>query len=234
MKAGIIAAGMGERLSSAGIATPKPLVTIGGRPLIARAIAAARAAGASSVACIINNETPHVRRFLDEHEFGIPLEIVQRTTASSAESFLALRPMLEHAPFLLLTVDAVIAPSAIAGLVAQGRSLPRAAGVLGITATVDDEKPLWVELDATHRILALGDATRARFVTAGVYFLQPVVYSVADAVAPHPWKALRVLLASILEHGHALYGYDVGAAIDVDRPEDIVAAERLLGVVDPT
>ena len=234
MKAGIIAAGLGERLCAAGITTPKPLVAVGGRPLIARAIDAARAAGASSVACIINNETTEVRRFLDSHDFGIALEIVQRTTASSAESFLALRPMLEHAPFLLLTVDAVIAPSAVAGLVARGGSLPNATGVLGITATVDDEKPLWVEVDAAKRILAFGDAARARFVTAGVYFLQPVVYSIADVVAPRPWKALRVLLASLLEHGHALYGYDVGTAIDVDRPEDIVAAERLLGVADPT
>lgn len=233
MKAGIIAAGLGERLCAAGVTTPKPLLPVGGQPLIARAIATARAAGASSVACIINNETTQVRRFLDEHDFGIPLEIVQRTTANSAESFLALRPMLEQAPFLLLTVDAVIAEAAITALVARGRSLPQAAGVLGITATIDDEKPLWVEVDATHRIRTLGDPARARFVTAGVYFLHPVVYAVADAVAPRPWKALRVLLASILARGHPLYGYDVGVAIDVDRPEDIAAAERLLDLIEP-
>jgi hypothetical protein len=41
------------------------------------------------------------------------------------------------------------------------------------------------------------------------------------------------LLASLLRHGHPLYGVDVGDTIDVDRPEDIASAERLLGVVDP-
>jgi regulator of ribonuclease activity A len=54
MKAGIIAAGHGERLHAAGITTPKPLLAIGGRPLIARAIETARLAGATEIACIVN------------------------------------------------------------------------------------------------------------------------------------------------------------------------------------
>jgi NDP-sugar pyrophosphorylase family protein len=230
VKAGIIAAGHGERLRAGGLATPKPLVEIAGRPLIARAIAAARAAGAASVACIVNAETDRVRRFLENEDFGLPVEIVQRTTMSSAESFLALRPHLESGPFLLLTVDAVLAPAAVAALVARARELPDAAGVLGVTTLVDDEKPLWAELDDRGRIRSLGDRARAHHVTAGVYFLKPVVYALADAAQPGAWSAFRVFLGSLLEHGHALYGYDVGASVDVDRPEDIAAAERLLGL----
>ena len=49
MMAGIIAAGLGERLRAHGITTPKPLLAIGGRPLIARTIDAVCAAGASAV-----------------------------------------------------------------------------------------------------------------------------------------------------------------------------------------
>jgi NDP-sugar pyrophosphorylase family protein len=234
VKAGIIAAGHGERLRAAGIATPKPLLAIGGRPLIARAIDTARVAGATSIACIVNAETDAVRRFLLDTDFGMPVEIVQRTTASSAESFLALRSLLDAAPFLLLTVDAVVAPEAIRALVERAAAHADAAGVLGVTTLVDDEKPLWAELDNEQRIVALGDATRARHVTAGVYFLKPVVYSLADARGSSGWSAFRLLLGALLTHGHVLYGHDVGACIDVDRPEDIVAAERLLGLTDDT
>jgi NDP-sugar pyrophosphorylase family protein len=233
VRAGIIAAGHGARLRAAGIATPKPLVPIGGEPLIARAIALARGAGATSVACIVNAETDAVRRFLEERDFGIPIAIVQRTTASSAESLLALRPLLEGAPFLLLTVDAVLAPARVQALVRRAAELPEAAGVLGVTTLVDDEKPLWAELAADGRVRTLGDATRARHVTAGVYFLQPVMYALADAVPPRERTALRALLTSLLRHGHTLYGLDVGRTIDVDRPEDVAAAERLLGVIEP-
>ncbi|MGH7895250.1 MAG: nucleotidyltransferase family protein, partial [Candidatus Binatia bacterium] len=208
MKAGIIAAGHGARLHASGITTPKPLVMIAGRSLLARTIDAAKAAGASSVACIVNAETDRVRRVLEHEDFGLPIEIVQRTTASSAESFLALRQHLEDAPFLLLTVDAVLAPDATSRLIARAAELPDAAGVLGVTTVVDDEKPLWVELDRHGRIRSLGDPMRAHHVTAGVYFLKPLVYALADAARPGAWSAFRMFLASLLEHDHTLYGWD--------------------------
>ncbi len=230
MRAGIIAAGHGERLRRAGITTPKPLVAIGGEPLIARAIATVRSAGATSVACIVNAETDQVRRFLEETDFGVPVHVVQRTTASSAESFLALRPLLDAEPFLLSTVDAVVAPAAVAALVRAAAACPHAAGVLGVTTVVDDERPLWAELATDGRIVTLGDAARGRHVTAGVYFLKPVVYALADACGAGSWSAFRRILGALLEHGHVLYGYDVGPSVDVDRPEDVAAAERLLGL----
>jgi NDP-sugar pyrophosphorylase family protein len=229
MMAGIIAAGLGDRLRAQGITTPKPLLEVAGRSLIARTIDAVCAAGATRIACIVNAETDRVRDYLRGTAWPVPVEVVQRTTASSAASFLALRPFLAGAPFLLTTVDTVCAPTAIAALVAHARTLP-GASVLGVTTTVDDEKPLWAELDAQQRIRSLGDPTRARHVTAGVYFLHPLVYSLADVGPGGVYPAFRALLGALLAAGHPLHGFDVGASIDVDRPQDIAAAERLLGV----
>ncbi len=230
MIAGIIAAGLGERLQARGITTPKPLLEIGGRPLIARTIDALAGAGATRIACIVNAETDLVRNYLHATAWPVPLDVVQRTTVSSAESFLALRPHLEHAPFLLTTVDTVCNPGALAALVRRACDLPPGTSVLGVTETVDDEKPLWAEVDAAERIRSLGDAMRARHVTAGVYFLQPLVYGLADDAPARRFTAFRAILAALLARGHPLYGFDVGPCIDVDRPEDIVAAEHLLGV----
>jgi len=230
MIGGIIAAGLGERLVARGIAKPKPLIEIAGRPLIARTIDALCGAGATRIACIVNAETDRVRAFLDTTTWPVPLDIVQRTTASSAESFLALRPFLEREPFLLTTVDTICDPTALAALAARGRALTPYASVLGVTTTVDDEKPLWAEVDDATRIRSLGDARRARHVTAGVYFLQPLVYSLANEALPRVFTAFRAILGAVLERGHPLYGFDIGPCIDVDRPEDIVAAEHLLGV----
>ena len=230
MIAGIIAAGLGERLQARGITTPKPLIEIAGRPLIARTIDALCAAGASRIACIVNAETDRVRDYLALNHWPVPLDVVQRTTASSAESFLRLAPHLAHEPFLLTTVDTICAPRAITALAARGRELSPKASVLGVTTTVDDEKPLWAEIDADDRIRSLGLAARSRHVTAGVYFLQPLVYSLADADGPRVFTAFRALLGALLAHDHPLYAFDVGTAIDVDRPEDIVAAEQLLGM----
>lgn len=230
MIAGIIAAGLGERLQAAGVTTPKPLLAIAGRPLVARTIDALAVAGAERIACIVNAETDLVRDYLEATPWPVPVQVVQRTTASSAESFFTLRPFLERAAFLLTTVDTVCDPTALIGLAERGRTLAPHASVLGVTTIVDDEKPLWAEVDATERIRSLGDATRARHVTTGVYFLQPLVYSLADAASSRPFTAFRAVLGALLDRGHPLYGFDMGPCIDVDRPADIVAAERLLGV----
>src|SRR5206468_6417773 len=64
LKAGIIAAGLGERFRSAGIPTPKPLVEVGGKTLLRRAIESASSAGAEAVALIVNAESPEVARYL--------------------------------------------------------------------------------------------------------------------------------------------------------------------------
>ncbi len=233
MIGGIIAAGLGERLRTRGITTPKPLLTIGGRPLIARTIDALHAAGATRIACIVNAETNAVRDYLRTSPWPLPIDVVQRTTASSAESFFALRPFLESSPFLLTTVDTVCDPHVPTALVEHARALGPAASVLGVTTTVDDEKPLWAELAADGRIRSLGNAQSARHVTAGVYFLQPLVYTLADEGAEPAFPAFRRVLGALLDRGHPVYGFDVGASIDVDRPEDIAAAERLLGVISP-
>src|SRR5215813_7481810 len=114
MKAGLIAAGLGERLRTGGIAVPKPLVEVAGRPLIDHVLAAVAAAGIDEVACILNaeSETDAVEAYC-RRRTAPRLRVVRRTTPSSMESLFALAPLLDDGPFLLLTVDAVFAPDVL-------------------------------------------------------------------------------------------------------------------------
>jgi NDP-sugar pyrophosphorylase family protein len=107
MKAGIIAAGTGERMTQRGIFIPKPMIPVGGEPLIARVIRAATSVGVVSIACIINDLTPELDRYLRTNRWPVPLEIIKKTTPSSMESLFTLAPLLAEEPFLLFTVDAV-------------------------------------------------------------------------------------------------------------------------------
>lgn len=228
MKMGIIAAGTGERLAAGGVCIPKPLVRIAGQPLIARAIAAGAAAGASAVACIVNDLHPEVARFLRAERWPVPVEVVVRTTASSMESLFALAPHLDGAPFLLSTVDAVCAPAEIARFVAAAGALEASDGALALTRHVDDEKPLWASVDGGGRLAALGTAAAGGFVTAGVYRFAPRIFDEIDAARQAGFTALRLFLGHLVDHGYRLHGVPVGKTVDVDRPEDIAAAEALL------
>jgi NDP-sugar pyrophosphorylase family protein len=230
MKAGIIAAGLGERFRSAGFATPQPLVRVGGKTLLERAIDSAACAGAEAVALIVNAEFPEVTSYVRAERWPVPIELTVKTTPSSMESFFALEPSLRDSPFLLTTVDAITAKGTLAALARAGLAAGPT-GTLAVTSFVDDEKPLWVRLGPEGEIVALGvEAAGSGWVTSGAYFFFPVVYDHVGEARRRKVTALREFLGLLLEQGAPLSGFRAGDSVDVDRPEDLAVAERFLKV----
>jgi NDP-sugar pyrophosphorylase family protein len=228
VKAGIIAAGVGSRLAQGGVLTPKPLVRLLGEPLVGRAVREAVRAGAQRVAVIVNPVFPEVVAFLKEQSWPAPLDLLVWESPSSLESFLSLRPYLQDSPFLLLTVDAVLEPGALAAFVREARQ-SAAAGALGLTTFQDDEKPLYVEMDEAGRILTVG-RNPSPYITAGCYFFQPRVFDWEPTAREMKLQALREFLGLLAAEGFTLQGIDVGHTVDVDHPEDIAQAEAFLTV----
>lgn len=229
MKAGILAAGLGERLRQGGIDIPKPLVTVAGLPLIARAIRAAADAGATSIACIVNEVSPDVGAYLESNPWPVAVEVVVKTTPSSMESLFGLAPLLCEEPFLLLTVDAVFRPGTLARFLSRARDLVEADGVLALTRNVDDEKPLWARMAPSGAIRALGENARpSPFVTAGFYYFRPAIFSFMEVARARKLNALRQFLALLPEKGLSLCGVPVPKTMDIDHPDDLENAEMWL------
>jgi NDP-sugar pyrophosphorylase family protein len=226
MKGALIAAGQGERLRQAGIELPKPLVRVAGLPLIDHVLGAMANAGIHEVACIFNEEADAVETYCRRHSHGLDLQIVRRTTPSSMESLFALAPFLREGCFLLLTVDAVFGPALLPSFLEAAAKHDDAAGVLAVHRFIDDEKPLFIERNERGRITALGnDAAGSTEITAGIYVFDPKIFREIDAARAAELRALREFLAHLLRAGYRLYGVPVAKTIDVDRPEDIRAAE---------
>ena len=102
--------------------------------------------------------------------------------------------------------------------------MPQDAFVLGLTAHVEDEKPLWATLDRqTGRILALGKPNSG-LVTAGVYVLP----AHGPAEPAGRFARLRDYLGWLITSGHPVHGVIMGRVFDVDRPQDVAAAELAL------
>jgi NDP-sugar pyrophosphorylase family protein len=229
MKAGIIAAGTGERLARGGISIAKPLVPIGGEPMIARVIRAAAFLNVTSIACIVNDLDPSIAQYLRSTPWPAPLELIVKTTPSSMESLFCLAPLLGDEPFLLLTVDAVFGFYDLGRFLARAQRLDAAQGVLALTDFVDDEKPLWVRVNPQGRITGLGGSAKpSRYVTAGFYYFRPEIFHMRDAARGMALKALREFLCLLTENEYLLYGVPVPKTVDVDYPEDIEKAEAYL------
>jgi NDP-sugar pyrophosphorylase family protein len=229
VNAGIIAAGQGERLRAVASGRPKPLVAVAGKALIEHTLDSIRAAGGRRVVCIINRESAEVETHCRARVSDLELEFVHKTTPSSMESLFALAPKLGGDPFLVLTVDAIVAPSAVRGFAAAAARRPHADAVLAVNDFIDDERPLFVACAPDGRIEAIGaDAAASPLVTAGFYVFRPSVFAEIEAARAQRFTALRQFLHHLLVRGYTLFAERVPKCVDVDRPEDVAVAEAFI------
>ena len=227
LRAGILAAGRGERLRNH--APLKPLAVVGGETLIERVLKSMAEAGASEVVVIVNEDSEVVRDQVTKKKWPFALRWIVKTTPSSMHSFLRLVEALasdeSDGPFLVSTVDTVAGPNAYAEFMERAR--PESAAVtLALTSPSDDEKPLLVRLaNGESRIAAFGEG---EYATAGVYAVRPIILIEAEEARRDGLDALRKFFGRLLERGYPLAGIPISRSIDVDHPADVETAEAFL------
>ena len=170
LRGGVIAAGHGTRLKADGYRVSKPMIPVGGRPLIGHALDRFRAVGVRQATVLINEGSDDCRRWLSDHGDGLDLDLIVRTTPSSYASFELVAARLTGARAVITTVDAIMALDAFQHFVGSAARFPNDAVVLGLTDHVDDENPLWATLNEDGRVLRLG-GDQGSHVTAGLYWL---------------------------------------------------------------
>lgn len=230
----IIAAGQGSRLSREGADAPKPLVPIGGRPMLGRLLEVMALCGARRVTVAINDFMPQVRSYLAEARLPVEVDVRVRTTPSSMHTFAVATEGFDGR-FCVTTVDTVFAPEALQGLLRAFEAHPEADGMMGVTTLVDDEKPLWVTTGPDGLIRAYTDerpdaaavAGRAVSVSAGVYALGPRALLTLRRCLESGVSRMRGFQRAMLADGLSLRAYDMGRVIDVDHAADLEAAREL-------
>jgi NDP-sugar pyrophosphorylase family protein len=229
MRAGILAAGHGERLRDSG--KLKPLVEIAGRPLVAHVLNAFREIEAEEVTIIINEDATAVREIVSAEKWPFPLHWIIESTPSSMHSFLRLVQHLAARgnpdAFMIATVDTIVQRNELARFYEAARTHSASAVTLAVNRPAEDDNPLWVTAEAAGRVLAFGDAATGR-ATAGVYIVSPAILREAEAARRDGLMSLRSFLGRLLARGYEMSAVPIGNSVDVDRSADIIAAEKLL------
>jgi NDP-sugar pyrophosphorylase family protein len=228
----IIAAGRGERLRAASGGVPKPLVELDGQPLLVRQAHALANLGAVPVYAIINSETAAMIR---DRGIAMPhdLRIRVRDTANSMESLLALGESIPPGRFLMMTVDAIIAPAELTRFLKDALALTDPArpdaldGAIGIVRWRGDRHPLFAEVAADGLVSRLG-GHQTPLVTAGVYLFSTRIFAFGDKARTAGLDALRRFLALLIDQGTRIAGIELTDVIDIDEAADLDAARTLV------
>jgi len=223
IRGGIIAAGQGARLRADGYRMSKPMVPVGGRPLIELTLDRFRGAGIRRLTIIINETSTDCREWLRDNAADFDLDLAVRTTPSSYASFQIVAARLAGSPAVITTTDAVMPAGGFSSFVQSAARLAANAVALGLTDHVDDEKPLWATLDAAGQIQRLG-GNHGTHVTAGVYWLP----AQRPPEAPDSFERLRDYLGWLVTEHPPVHGIVLPRVFDIDRARDIAAAEAEL------
>lgn len=230
MNYAIIAAGEGSRLAQEGVAKPKPLVDLQGEPMIGRLINIMLRCNAQSISIIINEHMTQVREYLEHLELPVPLNLVIKTTPSSMHSLWHLSNVIPQGKFCLTTVDTIFREEDFRGYIDAFENDDEHDGMWAVTPFVDDEKPLWVDVDDEMNITAFRDKAwdGATYVSGGIYAMTDKAFSVLDDCIERRISRMRNFQRALIDAGFNLKAYSIDKIIDVDHAEDIATAEAFL------
>jgi NDP-sugar pyrophosphorylase family protein len=225
----IIAAGEGERLKAEGCQSSKPLIQVEGKALIERALETCISNGADSISCIINEQSKDLLKYLSEYNFPVKFNLIVKSTPSSLHSLYALKPYLMGKSFLLMTTDSVFRENEFREYLNFINEDEATDGVLAVTDYIDDEKPLYAEIDLNGRIKSFSDDDDSiQFVTGGIYYFRKDIFAIADEVLKSGTLRLRNFLKKLTQSEFKLAAYEFSKIIDVDHISDVEKAEKFL------
>jgi NDP-sugar pyrophosphorylase family protein len=226
MKGLVLSAGYGERLRPLTDKTPKPILEVGGRPLIHYPLLTLRHAGITEVAINIHHLAAEVEHVLgDGSELGMRITYSpERELAGTGGPLVVLRDYFGNEPFVLLNCDTILDLDLAEVIRFHRERRGMATFVLRGGGDPDAYSRLECGADGRiHRMRLLQGRTRGQFVDypsgldakiaatltpymyCGVMVCEPEVFAMTPA-AP-PFSLMGDLFAPIVARGVPLFGY---------------------------
>ncbi len=230
MNYAIIAAGEGSRLVQEGVKLPKPLVNLCGTPMIKRLIDIMTDCNPESLSIIVNEQMTEVRDYLESLKLPVPLHLTFKTTTSSMLSFFEVSRHFKDGKFILTTVDTIFREEDFRAYMEAFEADETTDGYMAVTSFIDDEKPLYIDVDADMRITAFRDRPfeGMKYISGGIYGLTAPALKVLENCMETGVSRMRNYQRALLEAGLNLKAYPFPKIIDVDHAGDIATAEAFI------
>lgn len=218
----VMAGGYGRRLGERTNTTPKPMLPVGGRPILDRVVGAIEDAGVPSITISVHYLAEQILAFIASRENRARISIVEESNALGTAGALGLAESDGHSPMLVVNGD-VLTNCNFSALhdfhVRHG--LDATIGVTRYDVDIPygvirrDEGGLFAGIDEKPRV--------SNFIAGGVYYLSPAFLALVPSGKPFD-------MPELLNRGHEI-GLRTGLFpiheywVDVGHPEDLDAAD---------
>jgi len=230
----ILAAGRGTRLGPATARIPKPMLDVGGRPLIDRIIGSLAAAGIRKLVVV----TGYLADRLENHLAGgspLPIAFVRQAepTGTAGAAGMA-RRFVGQEPFLMCWGDIATAPDHFAQVLSAWE--PGGAGAVGVNEVADVRQLSAVVFDARRVITSIVEKPSgpppSRWNSTGILALTSRIWPHIARLDPSPRGELEMTdaISSMIDAGERLVAVPLsGPWFDVGTFRDLEAARATFG-----
>ncbi|MCL4243332.1 MAG: nucleotidyltransferase family protein [Dehalococcoidia bacterium] len=232
----LLAAGRGTRLGGLTHDIPKPLLEVGGRPIIFRILEGLAGAGVRDVTVITGHLADVLEGALgDGGRWGLAVRCVRQERLDGTATATALaRPFLRDSPFFVGWGDIVVDAANYARVI-------EGAGTTGAAIAVNEVDDPWAGaaayVDATMRVLRVVEKppkgmSTTRWNNAGLAVLPPAIWAEVDRLEPSMRGEYELprAIAALVDSGHAVVAVPVeGPWFDIGTPENLEGARRYFG-----
>jgi bifunctional UDP-N-acetylglucosamine pyrophosphorylase/glucosamine-1-phosphate N-acetyltransferase len=221
MQTVILAAGEGTRMRPLTETTPKPMLPVADRPLVAHTADAAVEAGADELVVVVGYEAATVRDFFGDSYRGVPVTFArQESQRGTADAVRAARPHLDG-PFAVLNGDNLYDAGAIATLFERAPALA--------AITVDDPTSYGVlstDGDRVTGVIEKPDDPPSTRANAGAYAFPAAAADWLDVEESARGEyELTDVLARVIEN-FAVSAVGLDRWLDVGRPWELLEANE--------
>jgi dTDP-glucose pyrophosphorylase len=230
----VLAAGRGTRMGELTAATPKPLLSVAGRPIIEHVLSGFAAAGVQRAIIVTGYLGDAIEAALGDGErLGLALEYCHQDRADgTARALLLAEPLLGGAPFAVSWGDILVAPSFYTELLAAFARRPCDVQ-LAVNPVDDPWRGAAVYVDDDWNVTRIEEkpprgTSQTGWNNAGVLMLTPLALDYARRLAPSPRGEYELpqAIAAMVRDGRRVRAVPVrGPWSDVGTPDDLAAAQ---------
>ena len=132
--------------------------------------------------------------------------------------------------FILTTVDTIFRPEDFRRYVEAFEADETADGYMAVTSFIDDEKPLYIDVNADMDITAFRDKAfpGVKYISGGIYGLTAPALRTLEKCMESGVSRMRNYQRALVDDGLRLKAYPFPKIIDVDHAGDIATAEAFL------
>lgn len=221
----IMAGGLGSRLGDLTNDTPKPLIEVGGKPILQHIVEHLESAGVDNLFISTRYLAEKIEdHFRDGEQWGLSIEYIREKQRLGTAGALKYLDGKIAEPFLVMNGD-LLTNFPVEELEHFHREI--GAQMTVCVRHYSMEVPFGVAEIEGSRIVALSEKPRYDFfVNAGIYFLEP---EVLKHIPSDQYFDMTELIETLLESGGKIASFPVVERwLDVGRPDDLVAARDLL------